>query len=137
MRLFLILAASTALGACGAVRDPAYLVDIGEATSKELRASMRIFAAAEVPEHADLLGPVQGVSCMRGLFGRPASEDGAVDRLLYVTRLKGGNALTNVMCSGTRGPLLSPLAGCDVAIVCEGTGLRVRKKDLEPAPGQG
>jgi hypothetical protein len=134
MRIGLASLACSMLAACGAVEDPGYLVDVGDATSRELRGSMRIFASAEAPEDASVLGPVQGVSCMRGLFGRPASEDGAIDRLLYVTRLKGGNALTNVMCSGTRGPLLSPLRGCDVAVVCEGTGLRVRKESLGQLP---
>jgi S1-C subfamily serine protease len=107
------------------------LEDVDDETSAELHASMRVFAPREVPRGSRFLGAVRGLSCMRTILSRPATEKAAIDRLLYKTRLDGGNAITNVLCSKER--LLNyAVEGCLASIKCDGTGLRVPEAYVAP-----
>lgn len=107
------------------------LEDVDDETSAELHASMRVFPPREVPRGSRYLGSVRGLSCMRSILSRPATEKAAIDRLLYKTRLEGGNAITNVLCTKER--LLNyAVEGCLASIKCDGTGLRVPEAYVAP-----
>ena len=127
MRAVVILLGAFGLAGCGAPAPLTASRDVDAETASDLRAAIPLFPRGAAPRGARPLGPVHGVSCMRSLIGRPASEADALDRLRYRARLMGADGLGNVACAPER-VIVGAAEGCIASVACEGTAL------ARPAP---
>lgn len=131
IRSICAIALALLVSACTSAAVYDRLLEVDDETAAELQASMLVIAPREVPRGSRYMGPLQGLSCMRTFFSRPPTEKAAIDRLLYKTRLEGGNAITNVLCGRER-LLDKAVEGCLASIMCDGTALRVPPELVAP-----
>jgi S1-C subfamily serine protease len=71
---------------------------LSESTAQELRKNLKIYSRTQLQEEqAERLGVAKAVSC-KNKFWDEASEQDAIDQLLYKASLAGGTGITDVTC---------------------------------------
>lgn len=71
---------------------------LSDSTSEELRQSMKVYTRPQLDEgRVERLGAITAVSC-KNKFWDSASEQDAVDQLLYKASLAGGTGIADVSC---------------------------------------
>jgi S1-C subfamily serine protease len=120
MRLVVVSFVLLSTAACIGPLVPVIRVDSHKAQS--LRKTVRVYEVGEVPDGSYLtLTAIQATSCQNKSW-ETASEEDAVNQLLYKASIAGANGIINVLCE-TEGTSFSK--NCWSSVTCRSAAIRV------------
>jgi len=114
----------SAIASSGCVGPLVPVVRIDAATALQLHEKVKIYERAELKDEMyTRLGPIQATSCQNKTW-EMASEQNAIDQLLYKSARLGGNGVTIMNCA-TEGTSFSK--NCWSSVTCYGTALKISR----------
>ncbi len=118
-----LLAGILALGLSGCIGPLVDVTKVDDATAVDLEKAIVVLEPASTPRSAAVLGPLTATSCMNKLWDKPATKEDAVSQLRHHARVRGANAVGNLMCEQTEGTSLAK--NCWSSVTCSGSAMRI------------
>lgn len=101
--LLQMLGAMVVLTGCGSFVPTVKIDELSESQRHQIR-QMQIYNQVQlINRNYSILTIVEGNSCQNKIWDPPASRTGAIEQLKFHAFESGGDAITNVQCSGREG----------------------------------
>jgi hypothetical protein len=100
------------------------VVEVDSTTAERLRREIRVVDSQESSRHYVRLGPISALSCKNKLWDPAATEEDAINQLLFRAELMGASALSAVRCQANEETSLE--TNCWSSVACKGEALRGR-----------
>lgn len=113
--------AVTCLCACLGPLVP--VVEVDQQAAESLRREIKIVDShSDSVQEYDRIGPISALSCKNKLWSAAATEENAIDQLLFRARMAGASAVTNLRCK--RDDNTSLETNCWSSVTCSAEALR-------------